>query len=44
MIPQPEENVRARIRRLRERRYRATPRPAREIAMRAAARREVLGD
>jgi len=39
MIPDPEEYARAQMRRHLERRYRAGTRPAREIAMRAAARR-----
>jgi hypothetical protein len=39
MIPDSEVRIRAQLRRFRERRYRAATPPAREIAMRATARR-----
>jgi hypothetical protein len=39
MIPDPQEHVRAQLRKHRERRYRGGVRPAREIAMEATARR-----
>lgn len=39
MMPNPSEQARAKIRELRERRYRSAPRPAREITIRTEARR-----
>lgn len=39
MIPDGESRIRAQFRRFRDRRYRAATPPAREIAMRATARR-----